>query len=86
MLIKRRLVRDRQHVQLGLGDEAEGALRPAQDGVEVESALRVADVSKIVAGEAAVEPGKALGDQRGVLALDGRRPADGRRRPGQGGP
>ena len=55
---ERRAVRDRQHVQLGVGDEAEGALRPAQDRVEVETALRVADVSEVVAGEAAVELGK----------------------------
>ena len=65
-----RVLRDRQHVQLGFGDEAERALRPAQDGVEVEAALRVADVGEVVAGEAAVELGEALGDQRRVLPLD----------------
>src|SRR3954462_7697746 len=64
------MLRDRQNVQLGFGDEAERALCPAQDGVEVEAALRVADMSEVVSGEAAVELGEALGDQRRVLPLD----------------
>ena len=75
---QRRVLRDRQHVELGFGDEAERALRPAQDGVEVEASLAVADMGEVVAGERAVELREALGDQRLVVAVDGvHQPVDG---------
>ena len=65
---QRRVLRDRQYVELGFGDEAERALRPAQDGVEVEASVAVADMGEVVAGERAVELREALGDQRLVVA------------------
>ena len=59
-----------RHVQLGFRDEAERALRPARDAVQVEAAVCVADVGEVITRKRAVELGKALGDERAVLPLD----------------
>ncbi len=67
---QRAVARDRQHVELGFGQEAERALRAAQDRVEVEAALRVADMGEVVAREAAVELGEVLVDQVRLVAGD----------------
>ncbi len=64
------MARQRQDFERRLGQEAEGALRAAQDRIEVEKPVFAPDVGEVVAGEAAVERREPLGDQGGVLALD----------------
>ena len=58
-------------VELRLRDKGESALGAAQDGVQIEAAVAVPDVSEVIAGEAAIELGKALFNQRCVLIEDG---------------
>ncbi len=72
-----RVARNRQQVELGLDDEAQRAFGAAEHAVEVEAAVALAQVREVVAGEAAVQLGKALLDQRGIALGDPVRAAPG---------
>ena len=75
---QRGVARDRQHVELGFGQEPERALGAAEDRVEIEAAAPVADMGEVVAGQAAVELREVPGDQVRLVACDGReQPVDG---------
>ena len=49
---------DRQYIEPGFDNKAQAALGPAQNTVEIEAAICLAQVSKVIAGEAAVKFGK----------------------------
>ncbi len=66
-----RVARDRQYVELGLDDQPQRAFGATQHAVEIEAPVGLAQVRQVVAGQAAVELGKARLDQLGLLALDG---------------
>jgi len=66
---QRHVARQRQDVERRLREEAQRPLRAAQHGVEVEAAVRAAQMGEVVAGEAAVQRRERFVDQRGVLAL-----------------
>lgn len=65
-----RVLRDRQHVELRLDDEAERSFRAAQHAVEIEVTVGLAQVRKVVAGETAIELGEALLDQLPLGLVD----------------
>ena len=64
-------LRDRQHVEPRLGDQRQRSFGAADHALEVEPAARVAQMGEVVAGEAAVELGKALRDERRIRGDDG---------------
>ncbi|MCY1510063.1 hypothetical protein D9M68_444270 [compost metagenome] len=61
---------NRQNVQFCFDDEGERSLGTTQNTVEIESAVRLAQVREVVASQAAIEFGKARLDQFALLALD----------------
>ena len=67
---QRRAGRDGQRIQLGLDHEAQRALGAAQQAVEVETTIGLAQVGEVVAGQAAVERRKDVGDFLGALIGD----------------
>ncbi len=67
---QRRVPRDGHEIDLRLGDERQAPLRPAQDRVQIEVAVAVAQMDQVVPGHTPIESGKALGDQRRVVDAD----------------
>ncbi len=63
------MLRDRQNSQLGFGDDDQGSFGAAENGIEVELSLRVSDMGKIIARQAAIELGKLLLNGRGIVSL-----------------
>ncbi|MNO73352.1 hypothetical protein D3C76_643150 [compost metagenome] len=61
---------DRQHIELGFDHIAQRALGTAQHAVEVETALLVAQVRQVVAGQATVELGEGGFNQFGLGFLN----------------
>ena len=72
---QRRAGRDGQGIQLGLDHEAQRALGAAQQTVEVEAPIGLAQVGEVVAGQAAIERREDVGDFLGTLIGDGARGA-----------
>ena len=52
---QRRMLGNRQHVELGFGDERQRAFATTEDGVQVETAGFIPDMGQVVAGQAAVQ-------------------------------
>ncbi|MCY1502907.1 hypothetical protein D9M68_370170 [compost metagenome] len=65
-----RELRNRQHIQLGLGNKGQRALGPAEHRVEVETPALVADMDQVVTGQAAVELGEPRLDVVSATAMD----------------